>query len=135
EREANMERLKRDHARQLVAVGLVVAALVVLVIGYANIRDEIQVAAQMPYVLTGGIGALILTGLGMVVLRSQDDKAVLDRLGVLEATNDELRERVDYLTQLLETALLPDDVTTKAQPKMASRTRSRRCGSVRPVPP
>ena len=115
-----MERLKRDHARQLVAGGLVVAALVVLVIGYANIRDEIQVAAQMPYVLTGGIGALILTGLGMVVLRSQDDKAVLDRLGVLEATNDELRERVDYLTQLLETALLPDDVTTKAQPKMVS---------------
>jgi hypothetical protein len=116
-----MERLKRDHARQLVAGVLVTAALVVLVIGYANIRDEIQVAAQMPYVLTGGIGALILTGLGMVVLRSQDDKAVLDRLGVLEATNDELRERVEYLTQLLETALLPDDVTTaKAQPQMVS---------------
>jgi hypothetical protein len=114
-----MERLKRDHARQLIAAVLVVAALVVLIIGYANIRDEIQVAAQMPYVLTGGIGALILTGLGMVVLRSQDDKAVLDQLGILEATNDELRERVDYLTQLLETALLPDDVTT-AQPKMVS---------------
>jgi len=75
-------------------------------------------------VLTGGIGALILTGLGMVVLRSQDDKAVLDRLGVLETTNDELRERVDYLTQLLETALLPDDVPTKVQPQMASRTRT-----------
>ena len=81
-----MERLKRDHARQLVAGVLVAAALVVLVIGYANIRDEIQVAAQMPYVLTGGIGALILTGLGMEVLRSQDDKNVLDyraiRLGL-----------------------------------------------------
>ena len=118
-----MERLKRDHARQLVAGGLVTAALVVLVIGYTNIRDEIHVAAQMPYVLTGGIGALILTGLGMVVLRSQDDKAVLDRLEVLEATNDELRERVDYLTQLLETALLPDDVTTAAQPQMVTTTR------------
>ena len=119
-----MERLKRDHARQLVAGALVVAALVVLTIGYANIRDEVQVAGQMPYVLTGGIGALILTGLGMVVLRSQDDKAVLDRLDVLETTNDELRERVDYLTQLLETALLPDDVPTKVQPQMASRTRT-----------
>jgi len=119
-----MERLKRDHARQLVAGVLVAAALVVLVIGYTNIRDEIQVAAQMPYVLTGGIGALILTGLGMVILRSQDDKAVLDRLAVLEATNDELRERVDYLTQLLETALLPDDVTTTAQPQMVSTRRT-----------
>jgi hypothetical protein len=115
-----MERLKRDHARQLVAVGLVVAALVALTIGYANIRDEIEVAAQMPYVLTGGVGALILTGLGMVVLRSQDDKTVIDRLVMLEATNDELRERVDYLTQLLETALLPDDVTAKVQPQMVS---------------
>lgn len=120
-----MERLKRDHTRQLIAGALVVAALVVLTIGYGNIRDEIQVAAQMPYVLTGGIGALILTGLGMVVLRSQDDKAVLDQLGVLEATNDELRERVDYLTQLLETALLPDEVSTKAaEPQMVSTRRT-----------
>lgn len=116
-----MERLKRDRARQLVAGVLVAAALVMLVIGYADIRDEIHTAAQMPYVLTGGIGALILTGLAMVVLRSPDDKNVLDRISVLEATKDELRERVDYLTQLLETALLPDDVTTaKAQPRVAS---------------
>src|ERR1044072_6490407 len=107
-----MERLKRDYARQLVAAVLVAAALVVLIIGYANIREEIQVAAQMPYVLTGGIGALILTGLGMVVLRSQDEKAVLQHVSVIEASNDELWERVDYLPQLLETALLPDDVTT-----------------------
>ena len=63
-----MERLKRDHTRQLIAGALVVAALVVLTIGYGNIRDEIQVAAQMPYVLTGGIGALILTGLPFAVL-------------------------------------------------------------------
>ena len=76
--------------------------------------------------VTGGIGALILTGLGMVVLRSQDDQRVLDRMTVLEATNDDLRERVDYLTQLLETALLPDDVTTTtaAQPQMVSTRRT-----------
>jgi hypothetical protein len=51
----------------------------------------------------------------MVVIRSQDDKAILDRLGELEATNDELRERVDYLTQLLEAALLPDEATTRSR--------------------
>jgi hypothetical protein len=110
-----MERLLRDHSRQLVGGVLCVAALVVLLTGYANIRDEIQVAAQMPYVLTGGVGALILTGLGMVVMRSQDDRAILGRLGELEATNDELRERVDYLTQLLEAALLPDEASTRAR--------------------
>ena len=115
-----MERLKRDHARQLIAGALGAAALVVLIIGYANLRNEIDVAAQMPYALTGGIGALILTGVAMVVLRSQDDKAALDRLSVLEATNDELRERVDYLTQLLETAFLPDDVTATPEPRIVS---------------
>lgn len=108
-----MERLLRDHSRQLVGGVMCVVALVVLLIGYANIRDEIQVAAQMPYVLTGGVGALLLAGLGMVVIRSQDDKAVLDRLGELETTNDELRERVDYLTQLLEAALLPDEASAR----------------------
>ena len=79
-----MERLKRDHARQLVAGVLVVAALVVLTIGYANIRDEIQVAAQMPYVLTGMriamgnsfaavVGAEFIaaqTGLGFLIIDS-----------------------------------------------------------------
>jgi hypothetical protein len=124
-----MEHLQRDHARHLVPGGLVAAALVVLVIGYANIRDEIEVAAQMPYLLTGGIGALILTALSMMVLRSQGDKAVLDRLGLLEGTSDELRERVDYLTQLLEAALLPDDVpasaaTPKPEPPMVSTRRT-----------
>jgi Cu/Ag efflux pump CusA len=112
-----MERLMRDHTRQVVGGVLVVVAAVVLLVGYANIRDETAVAIQMPYVLTGGIGALILTGLGMVVLRSQDDKAVLERLSQVEAVNEELRERVDYLTQLLEAALLPDE----AEPKVTTR--------------
>jgi hypothetical protein len=123
-----MERLKREHARQVAAGALLAVAVVVLVIGYSNIRDEIHVAAQMPYVLTGGVGALILAGLGMVVLRSQDDKAVLDRLNQVESTADELRERVDYLTQLLEAALLPDEVSVagtgnKVERKVAATRR------------
>ena len=43
------------------------------------------------------------------MLRSQDDKAILDRLADVEGTNLEVKERVDYLTHLLETGLLPDD--------------------------
>jgi hypothetical protein len=105
----NMQRLAREHTRQLIGGGLVVAAVVVLVVGYIAIRDEIYVAIQMPYILIGGVGALLLGGLGMVVIRSQDDKAVLDRLAEVESTNYQLKERVDYLAQLLEAALLPDE--------------------------
>jgi hypothetical protein len=50
---------------------------------------------------------------------------VRDRLGAVESTNQDLRERVDYLTQLLEAALLPDQplqqvrADAPAEPSMA----------------
>jgi hypothetical protein len=104
-----MDRLRRQHGRELIGAALVIAALLAIAIGYANIRDEADVAIQMPYVLTGGIGAVVLAAVGVGVLRSQDDKAILDRLADVEGTNLEVKERVDYLTHLLETGLLPDD--------------------------
>ena len=105
----NLQRLAREHSRQVIGGALIIAAGIALLAGYISIRDEIYVAVQMPYVLVGGVGALLLAGLGMVVIRSQDDKAVLDRLAEVESTNHQLRDRVDYLAQLLEAALLPDE--------------------------
>lgn len=120
-----MERLWQERGRLVIGGVLVVLALVVLIVGYANIRNEIDVPAQMPYVLSAGVGALILTGVGMVVIRSQDDRAVLDRVAAVEASNEDLRERLDYLTQLLEAALLPDEVEVDARVgAQGSRVRS-----------
>ena len=119
-----MERVLQDRSRLLVGGALVVVSLVVLIVGYANIRDEIDVPAQMPYVLTAGVGSLILTGVGMVIMRSQEDRAILDRLGELETTNEDLRERLDYVTQLLEAALLPDGVEVDARAPQDSRIRT-----------
>ncbi|HEX3605739.1 MAG TPA: hypothetical protein VH134_07430 [Candidatus Dormibacteraeota bacterium] len=124
--EKNMQRLAREHTRQLIGGALVVAAVVALLAGYVSIRDEIYVAVQMPYILIGGVGALLLAGLGMVVIRSQDDRAILDRLGEVEATNDQLRERIDYLGQLLEAALLPDQSTEVRGVPAAARAELRR---------
>ena len=103
-----MDRLRRQHGRELIGGALVIAALIAIAVGYANIRDEADVAIQLPYVLTGGIGAVVLAALGVGVLRSQDDKAILARLADVESTNLEVKERVGYLTHLLETGLLPD---------------------------
>jgi hypothetical protein len=128
-----MDRLRRQHGRELIGGALVIAALIAIAVGYANIRDEADVAIQLPYVLTGGIGAVVLAALGVGVLRSQDDKAILARLADVEATNLEVRDRVDHLTHLLETGLLPDtdisgtpqtpgiDVTNNAQAPARAR--------------
>ena len=119
-----MDRLSRQHGRELIGGALVVAALIAIAVGYANIRDEADVAIQLPYVLTGGIGAVVLAALGVGVLRSQDDKAILARLADVEATNLEVKDRVEHLTHLLETGLLPDeaiDVTNSAQAPARAR--------------
>lgn len=114
-----IDRLRREHGREVVGVLLVIAAVVTLAMGYANIRDEIEVAIQLPYVLSSAIGAVILTIVGVGLLRSGDDQAILRRLTELEATNSELAERVGYLTQLLEVAILPDDADAAAAPQAA----------------
>jgi hypothetical protein len=120
-----MDRLRRQHGRELIGAALVVAALLAIAIGYANIRDEADVAIQMPYVLTGGIGAVVLAAVGVGVLRSQDDKAILHRLADVEGTNLEVKERVDYLTHLLETGLLPNDAVDVTNNNAATSARAR----------
>jgi hypothetical protein len=94
---------------------LLAVAVVVLGVGYASVADEIFVAVQLPYVLAGGVGALLCAGLGLVLLRSQEDSQTRNQLKELEIAHDEmserfeaLGERVEYVTQLLEAALLEE---------------------------
>lgn len=110
-----MKRLARERGRMVAGVALLVVAVVVLGVGYASVADEIFVAVQLPYVLAGGVGALLCAGLGLVLLRSQEDSETRTRLKELEIAHDEmserfeaLGERVEYVTQLLEAALLEE---------------------------
>ena len=108
-----MIRLRWNRTQAILLGGaLVVAGAILLFVSYANIRDEAEVAAQMPYLLTGGVGGLMCTIVGAVILRSHNDEAMRGRLADVETTNHELQERVDYLTQLLEAALLPETTVT-----------------------
>ncbi|HKN38156.1 MAG TPA: hypothetical protein VJ622_09985 [Acidimicrobiia bacterium] len=122
-----MKRLVRERGRLVAGVALLVAAVVVLGIGYASIADELFVSIQLPYVLAGGVGALLCAGVGLVLLRSQDDADTRARLGALQAAHDAMTDRfealgaqVEYVTALLE-AVLRDDAVVPARPSGAGR--------------
>src|SRR5581483_3808752 len=103
-----MDRIRREHGRAILGAGCLIAAVVFLIVGYSSIRDEIYVAIQLPDVLWSGVGAVLLAVVGVALFRSGDEQAILRRLAELEDTNSELADRVGYLTQLLELAILPD---------------------------
>jgi hypothetical protein len=110
-----VKRLVRERGRLVAGVALLVAAVVVLGIGYASISDEVFVSIQLPYVLAGGVGALLCAGVGLALVRSQDDIENRRRLVDLESAHEVMAERfqalglqVEYVTQLLEAALRDD---------------------------
>jgi len=122
-----VKRLVRERGRLVAGVALLVAAVVVLGIGYASISNEVFVSIQLPYVLAGGVGALLCAGVGLALVRSQDDIENRRRLVDLEAAHEAMADRfqalglqVEYVTQLLEAALR-DDVAVPVPPEELRR--------------
>jgi hypothetical protein len=108
-----MGRLK-ENGRAVLGAGSLIAAVVFLIVGYTSIRDEVYVAIQLPDVLWSGVGAVLLAVVGVALLRSADERTIVRRLAELDETNQELAERVAYLTQLLELAILPGEADVPA---------------------
>jgi hypothetical protein len=109
----------RNHTRLWLGIGLVAAGMVVALTGYLGVHDESETALQLPYVMSAGIGAVALLGLGMVAMRSHDDRMLLERLDATERSLTALRDRNEYLTRLLEGALLSDDQLSAVQHQLA----------------
>jgi hypothetical protein len=57
----------RKRVLYLIAGGLAVAGAVAITVGYLGIRNESDVALQLPYVLSGGIAGVFLLGMGATV--------------------------------------------------------------------
>ena len=117
-----MKRLLRERGRVIGGVALLAAAVIVLGIGYASIADEIFVSIQLPYILGAGVGALLCAGVGLVLLRSQEDIENRSRLVALQAAHESMSDRfealalqVEYVTQLLE-AVLREDTAAPDRP-------------------
>lgn len=94
----------RKRLLYLIAGMAVVAGAVAITVGYLGIRNESNVALQMPYVLSGGITGVFLLGLGATLAfatwfldltRSQQE--VLSSVEELRVDTAALADRLEEL--------------------------------------
>jgi hypothetical protein len=57
-----------DYTLRLAAGTCTALGIVVVLVGYVGVRNESDVALQIPYLLSGGLGGLVLVGLGALGL-------------------------------------------------------------------
>lgn len=84
--------------QRLVALGLAIAGVVALVVGWIGVSTKVEVWEQMPYLMSGGFGGAILVGLGIAVYVSHEHAE--DR-----RQRDLLARRVEQLEAQLTTQL------------------------------
>ncbi|MGZ4211002.1 MAG: hypothetical protein ACXVQX_10455 [Actinomycetota bacterium] len=80
-----------------VAFGLIVAGIVVAIVGYLGVSKETEVAFQLPYFASAGVGALMLLGFGGVLLLNAQLETDGDRLEELEEAVRQLSNEVGRL--------------------------------------
>ena len=96
--------------------------VVVVLVGYLGVRNESDVALQVPYLLSGGLGGLALVGLGALGLLQY-------QLRVQSRNNARLIEELDVwkesalveVRRFLEGAEIEVSVEAPAQPVPATR--------------
>ena len=86
--------LRRDWRAKLtrVTVGWALAALgaVLILIGYLGVAHEALVAKQIPYLVSGGIGGMVLVAVGAFLLGTDDVRKQLARVEQLETMVEDL---------------------------------------------
>ena len=81
-----------------VLVGL---GAIAILIGYFGVSDRVLVAEQIPYLVSGGIGGMVLVIIGGVLLATQDVRRDAERLDDLERSMIEMQVMLDDLHRVL----------------------------------
>jgi hypothetical protein len=122
---------------RVLGVAAAVAGVALLVVGWSGVSGTPFVAAQMPYVVSGGLGGLFLLGTGATLWLSadlRDQWRALDQLHPRAAvgadSNDDLRwteveERLSRVERQVADAPVTVDVIGH-QPGSSGRASSRR---------
>lgn len=81
---------------------LILVAAVMLVIGWIGVSGEPLVAAQMAYLMSGGIGGMLAGIIGVGLLVSNDIRRDRERLGRVEAAMLEVRGLLSAQAEALQ---------------------------------
>lgn len=99
----------------LVAGGLVVAGAIAVTVGYLGIRNESNVALQLPYVLSGGITGVFLLGMGATVAFATWFLDLTRSQREVVSSVEELRNDTAALADRLEELLAGAEVVVDGQ--------------------
>ena len=124
--------------RVATAFTLIVAGIVVAIIGYLGVSKETEVAFQLPYFASAGVGALMLLGFGGILLLNSQLETDSDRMEELEEAvrqlSNEVGRLVDELTPQRGTrparAVAAEKEKAAAGETASSGTRTRRTKAV-----
>lgn len=89
-----------------VAAGLLLAigGGVAILAGWSSVRNLLEVADQVPHLISGGMGGLALVLAGVWLLRSHETDLVVEHLRENSERLDRLQEDVARLSALLDGA-------------------------------
>ena len=102
-----------DFGMKALAAALTIAGLVAVLVGYLGVRDQSHIELQLPYLISGGLGGLVLMGLGALVLIQYQMRIQARRFAEMTDTLDEWKEQAfAELRSFLEGAEIDVEVLT-----------------------
>jgi hypothetical protein len=104
--------LRRDWrakiTRPIVGWGLAGLGALFIVIGYFGVANQALVAKQLPYLVSGGIGGMVLVAVGAFLLGTDDVRKQLQRVERLESLVDDLHRTLLVPAGGAQTEVTPD---------------------------
>jgi hypothetical protein len=120
-----------DYLLRAAAGALTVLGVVAVLIGYLGVRDQSDLALQVPYLVSGGLGGLALIGLGALALIQYQMRLQARRFIELTESLDEWKDAaLAEVRSFLEGAELEVEVRPPAA-NGSSAKRARRSTTTR----
>lgn len=107
-------RVVTRYWKLLIGALLAVTGAVTVLIAWFQVRDLLEVADQVPVLISGGIGGLLLVLGGLWLLRSRENDLLMSHLRENAVRLDRLEDDVAKLTAMLDVAVV-DTVPAPAE--------------------